>query len=313
MSTENTGTEHGQRLKPKRNNTWIYVAVIALLLALNVFLFLGSKKTLTQPPMRHKETAAAKPSPPADTEMAGLQSEYNASLARLDALAGKDAALDKMLRQKGTALLATKKRLQELLAKSNATQVELNEARQLIQMLNARIGGYEKQIAELKKENVRLKAARDSAVDANVTLHHQVDIAKILHASNIRLKGIRLTIIGRKEKETEKAKRVDLLRVLFDVDENRLTEPGEKELHICIINPDNELLSNAALGSGSFVTADGQNRYYTLVQKVDFRQNEPVKDVTADWQQTSDYKTGTYTVEIYYEGYLIGKSSVNFR
>ncbi|MFA6056596.1 MAG: hypothetical protein WC756_00245 [Taibaiella sp.] len=291
----------------RRNNTWIYAVIIALLLGTNVYLFLQKDKN-QQKLLETKQLLQQ-----ADTSMATLQDDYNASLARLDDLTGKNAQLDKLLKQKDSELSKTKARIQEILAKSNATQKEIAEARGLISKLNNRIGGYEQQITQLKKQNVALTVERDSVVVTNTDLQQKVNLAKVLHASNIRLKGIKLTNGGRKEKETEKAKRMDLLRIIFDIDENRIAESGSKELNICIINPNGELLSNAALGSGSFKTSDGQSKYYSVSKSVALQTEQPVKDVNVDWQQSAEYSKGVYTVEIYHQGYLIGKGSVSLR
>jgi hypothetical protein len=291
----------------RRNNTWIYAVIIALLLGTNVYLFLQKDKN-QQKLLETKQLLQQ-----ADTSIATLQDDYNASLARLDDLTGKNAQLDKLLKQKDSELSKTKARIQEILAKNNATQKEIAEARGLINKLNSRIGGYEHQIAQLKQQNVALTVERDSVVVTNTDLQQKVDLAKVLHASNIRLKGINLTNGGRKEKETEKAKRMDLLRIIFDIDENRIAESGSKELNICIINPNGELLSNAALGSGSFKTSDGQSKYYSVSKSVALQTEQPVKDVNVDWQQSAQYSKGIYTVEIYHQGYLIGKGSVNLR
>lgn len=291
----------------RRNNTWIYAVIIALLLGTNVYLFLQKDKN-QQKLLETKQLLQQ-----ADTSMATLQDDYNASLARLDDLTGKNAQLDKLLKQKDSELSKTKSRIQEILAKNNATQKEIAEARGLINKLNSRIGNYEQQITQLKKQNVALTVERDSVAVTNTDLQQKVNLAKVLHASNIRLKGIKLTNGGRKEKETEKAKRMDLLRIIFDIDENRIAESGSKELNICIINPDGELLSNAALGSGSFKTSDGQSKYYSVSKSVALQTEQPVKDVNVDWQQSAQYSKGIYTVEIYHQGYLIGKGSVSLR
>ncbi len=293
--------------RQKRNNTWIYAVIIALLLGTNIYLYLRGNQS------EHKVLETKQLLQQADTSMAALQDEYNASLARLDDLTGKNAQLDRMLKEKDSELAKTKSRIQEILSKTKATEKEVAEARSLIRKLNSRITDYEQQIVQLKKQNTELTIQRDSVVVTNTDLQQKVNLAKVLHASNIRLKGIKLTHGGRKEKETEKARRVDLLRITFDIDENRIAEGGNKELAICITNPDGELLSNAALGSGSFKTADGQSRYYSVSKSVMLQTEQPVKDVNVDWQQSSEYAKGAYSVEIYHQGYLIGKGSVNLR
>jgi hypothetical protein len=293
--------------RPKRNNTWIYLVIIALLLGTNVYLYLQKNKTAETLVVSQQMLQQT------DTSMAQLQGEYNASLARLDELTGKNAQLDQQLKGKDSEIAKTKARIKELLTKQNATKADLEEAKGLIGKLNTQITGYEEQIAALKQENTQLAGQRDSVENTNSQLAEKVDLAKVLHASNIRLKGINLTHSGRKEKETEKAKRVDLIRIIFDIDENRISESGPKDLQICIINPAGELLSNAAFGSGSFNTADGKSKFYSVSKSVNLQTGEPVHDISVDWQQSSDYVKGAYSVEIYHKGYLIGKGTVNLR
>lgn len=292
---------------PKRSNTWIYLVIIALLLGTNIYLYLQKSKTTEILVEKQGQLQQA------DTSLAQLQNEYNASLARLDDLTGKNAQLDKQLKDKDSEIEKTKARIKELLTKSNATKADLAEAKTLIVGLNTKISNYEEQIAALKQENSNLTSQRDSVVQTNTDLEGKIDLAKILHASNIRMKGVNLVRSGRKEKETEKAKRVDLLRITFDIDENRVTESGDKTLQICIIDPANELLSNAAFGSGSFQNAEGKTKYYSVSKTIKLQVDQPLHDINVDWQQTTDYTKGVYTVEIYHKGYLIGKGMVSLR
>ncbi|HRO42011.1 MAG TPA: hypothetical protein PL009_04220, partial [Flavipsychrobacter sp.] len=116
-----------------------------------------------------------------------------------------------------------------------------------------------------------------------------------------------------KEKETSKANRVDVFRVTFDIDENRIAEDGVKDLFVRIIAPSGNLLVNAAQGSGSTDTYDGQNLNYTTVKQISLKQGEPVSNISVDWHQDNSYERGAYQIEIYNEGYKIGNSSINLR
>jgi len=299
---------NNQPSHPKRSNTWIYATIIVLLLGTNVYLFLNKDKN------QQKHLEALQSLAKADSSLSDLQQEYNASLVRLDELTGKNAQLDKLLKQKDSELSKTKSRIQEILDKSDkASATEVAEAKRLIKSLNVKINDYQKQITQLKKQNTELVIQRDSVLVTNSDLQQKVNLAKVLHASNIRLKAIDLRRGGRKEKETEKAKRVDLFRITFDIDENRIAESGAKELHIRIVNPNGELLSNAALGSGSFQMSDGSSKYYSLSKNVQLQTEQPLPDVNVDWQQSAEYGKGAYSVEIYHHGYLIGKGSVSLR
>src|ERR1700749_460094 len=132
--------------RPKRNNTWIYLVIIALLLGTNVYLYLQKNKTTETLVVSQQMLQQT------DTSMAQLQGEYNASLARLDELTGKNAQLDQQLKGKDSEIAKTKARIKELLTKQNATKADLAEAKGLIEKLNGQITGYEEQIAALKQE-----------------------------------------------------------------------------------------------------------------------------------------------------------------
>jgi len=299
----------------KKYNTWIYLGIIGLLLITNGILFF-------QKNAKEKEiVTVTEVKDQALLDRENLQQEYNASLVRLDELTSENSKLRNQINDQNSELAKTKARIQAILNNKNATDKELHEAQQLIHALNSKIAGYEEEIASLKQENAGLASARDSLTyinthleETNEELSQQVNLGKILHASNIRITGIALSRSGRKEKEVSRAKRVDVLRITFDIDENRLSDDGIKELQIRIINPMGSLLSNAALGSGSFVEAESKQQVlYSLSKKVKFKNNQPVKNIVADWQQSAEYEKGGYTVEIYNQGYLIGSGVATLR
>lgn len=305
LMTEQETTQHSKT--GKRRSTWIYLGIIGILLATNVLFFF--KKEKVQKTVQVIEAKVAQK----DTAIVALQSEYNASLVRLDDLVGRNAALDRQLQDKTSELNTAKSKIEVLLSKEKLTEQELTEAKILIQKLNTSIASYESQIKALKKENKQLIKQRDSVSATVKGLEQKIDIGKMLQATNIRLKGLRISHGGNKELETEKAKRVDVLRVFFDLAPNKLVEGGQKELHICIINPNDELISNAGLGSGSFNLADGSTKYFSMSKSVDLVPGQGEKNISVDWKQSGNYAKGIYTVEIYHKGYLLGKGSVSLR
>src|SRR5690606_5938351 len=129
----------------------------------------------------------------------------------------------------------------------------------------------------LNKYNEVLVKERDSTVSTNIALSQKVRLGSVLHASNIRMVPIDLRRGGKKEKQTTKANQVDVFRVSFDIDENRIAEAGIKDLYIRILSPQGNLLSNAAYGSGVSQTFDGQTLNYTMAKQVSLNQGEPVK------------------------------------
>ena len=299
---------------PRRNNTWIYVTIIAVLLLTNILLFVNRNKVVEQRDDAEIQFATS------DSSRRAVETEYNAALTRLDELVSKNAQMDSLLSDRDSEVARLKRQIDAIVRDKNASAADLGRAKRLIASLNAKVKGYEERIAELEEANVELTTAnlslekeRDSAVTENVGLQEKVKLGAVLHASNIRMQPIDLKRGGRKIKETEKASKTDVLRINFDIDENRVAENGVKDLYLRITGPSGNLLSNAAYGSGVSTTYDGQTLNYTLAKQVNLKQGEPLSNVIVDWNQESSYESGDYKIEIYNEGYKIGGGSVHLK
>ncbi len=299
---------------PQRNNTWIYLGVIAVLLGACIYLFttrntaMNQVKTLTD---TVRVTSAAKES---------LNTEYEAAIARLDQLNTTNSQLSNEIKDKDGELQKMRSELQGIMSKEKRSEGDNAKAKALIAKLNSKVAGYETRISELEGENRNLTAAntslteeKDKVTQENSGLQQKVKLGAVLHASNITLEAINLKRGGRKEVETSKASRADMLRIRFDIDENRLVDNGSKDIFVRVTSPDGRLLSNAAYGSGVTTTDDGQQLSYTASKSVSLSANTPVKGVQIDWKQESDYQKGTYAIDLYNAGFRIGGGSVTLR
>ncbi len=300
--------------KPKRSNAWIYLTVIGLLLGTNVYLFLNQRN------LRGSNNQLTSGKAAADSSYTAVNTEYQAALARLDDLVTRNGEMDSVINDQDGEIARLRDRIEGLLNNARRSADDVARAQRLIAQLNKRVRGYEERVAMLEAENrtlntqvTTLSRERDQTTATARGLEEQVKLGQVLHASNIRLVPIDLRRGGRKEKETSRARRTDLLRVYFDIDENRIARSGSKELFLRVTAPDNTLLSNAAYGSGVTTGRDGTSMPYTLQKTVALAQGEPLQDIAVDWQQESNYARGTYTIEIYHDGYPIGRGEVALR
>ncbi|MGN6510440.1 MAG: hypothetical protein ACTHLD_13350 [Chitinophaga sp.] len=246
-----------------------------------------------------------------------LQSEYDAAQARLDDLISQNSRMDSLVKSKDKEIADVKGRIQSILSNKNATAAQLAEARRLIEQLKANTENYVATIERLEGEKIVLVGERDVAIkerDSVVTvkdsLGKRVDLGSVLHASNIKLSPINVRRNG-KEEVTSKAKRADMLRVSFALD-NRIAQSGDKEIFVAITAPDGSPLAVEALGSGRFTLEDGTEKLYTVKKLVSYEAGTSTP-VSMDWKQNSDFKAGDYTVEIYQGGYKIGAGKVNLK
>ena len=197
------------------------------------------------------------------------------------------------------------------------------------QKIDRRIKGnietYTAQIEELKTQNTQLtqekqqvtqqrdsvKKNYDSATVVIKQKEDVIDIGSTLHASNFNIIGIKEKS-GGKEKDNHTAKRVDKLRISFDIDENRITPSGPKDIYVSITSPDGNPVVVEALGSGKFVTRDGTEKAYTKKVQINYVQGEK-QPVTVEWTQNSGFQTGNYKIEIYNNGFKIGEGVRSFK
>jgi cell division protein FtsB len=310
-----TPQEPPQSMPPKKNNSIIYWVVILILLAGCIYLFMSKNQmaemNATEQQMKQQRIDSL------STEQAALKEDFEAASARIDQLVSDNAMKDSLLESNKAALAKLQSKIRGVLSKTNASKAELDEAKAMIATLSDKTKAYEARIAELEKENTILTGSnkvltkeRDSTVTQNIAIKN---LASVLHASNIKLEAVKIKRNG-KEKGTKKAKKTDVLRVTFDIDENRIAENGSKMVYLRIIAPPSaNTLSNPANGSGMMTTSKGDHLSYTLSKSIPLTQNQPYKNVIADWNQEGDYAKGVYKIEIYNDGYLIGAGDVTLK
>ncbi len=309
-----TTSQTPQNNQGKKNNTIIYWVVIVVLLAGCVYLFMSKNKLAADKDLALKQQQQTIDS--VKTDRASLQSDFDAASAKIDQLVSQNSKLDSALQGDKAAMAKLQSQIKTILSNKNATQAELNKAREMITMLTDKTKAYEARIAELEKENTQLTGEnkqltkeRDSTVENNIALKKA---GSVLHASNIRMDAIHKRRNG-KEKETTKAKKVDVLRITFDIDENRIAESGTKQIFLRIVAPDGSVMSSPSNASGVMTSAKGEQVKYSVLKDIMLTQNVPVKNVVVDWNQDGNYARGTYNIEIYNEGYKVGGGSVELR
>lgn len=271
-----------------------------------------SKETLVQ-----KETLIATTT----TQKDELQKELEDAAMKYDMLKSSNSKMDSTITSKDREIEEKRARIQTLLNKTNATQAELSEAKRLINSLNGDIEGYKNQVEILQGEKIQLvqqktvvtrerDMARKEYDSATVVIKEKEDILNVgstLHASNFTITGINEKNSG-KEKTTSTAKKVDKLRITFDLNENMIAQSGNKEIFVCITAPDGTPVAVEALGSGTFSTRDGQQKFYTQKLDVDYTQNKR-QSISFDWKQNTNFNTGNYRIEVFNNGFKVGEAS----
>ncbi len=315
-SNESSSVPGAQKSSASKTTT-IYVVLISLLLATLALLFMiWNDKTKKDKENTFLQTQLSA----SDSSRNLLKSEYDAAIQRLDDLSLMNKSMDSLVRERNSEIQTMKVKIQKLLTSGNRSASDLAEAKRLISELNGKISGYVLEIDQLKGENIQLKNEKDVLIGEKETLQKniqktteekeaaedQLDVASTLVATNISLVAIDERKSG-KEVQRDKARRVDLLRLTLDVF-NRVGGEGEKDLYIIITDPSGNVVSNAALGSGSFTTREDGDKLFSKKVSINFRAGSAVP-ITIDWKPESNLTKGQYKVEVYNNGFQIGSGT----
>lgn len=267
-----------------------------------------------------------------DSSRTAIQEEYNDALARLDSATGNNTQLQGALSERKAEIDKLKDEISKITRNKNATAADLARARQLVKTLNSKIDDMSAEIARLKGENETLTTSNQqlttekdqltterTQLQENLSttqtqkkeLEDKVDVASTLHASTLNITPINIKGSG-KEKSTSTAKRVDVLRVSFNLDENRVAPSGTKELYVAITGPDGSPIADPSLGSGSFDSREGGSKVYTTRVQIPYEQGKRTP-VSFDWKQNKPFQTGDYRIEIYHNGFLIGQATKSLK
>lgn len=255
-----------------------------------------------------------------DSARNSLQDEYNGVLARMDSLTGSNTELSGKLSERQAEIEKLKIEIKSELKKKNG---DLSRAKSLIGQLQAKVTDLLAEVERLQGENqtltvnnqqltqerdtlsVQKKKVEEDLTNVQTEKAHVEDVASTLHASNINIAAIDLKSSG-KEKATTTAKRADMLRVSFELDENRISPSGSKELYVVITDPSGNVVSVPSLGSGNFQTRDEGQKTFTTIKTVNYEQGKRTP-VNIEWKQDSKFQTGDYKIQIYQNGFKIGE------
>ncbi len=304
-----------QRPQKSWRNLFTAGLIIALL---GTWAYIIWDKNKTKEIIQQKDTVISTTSSQRDE----LQKELEDATMRYDMIKTSSANMahskDSIISKKDRDIAQKRMKIQDLLAKVGASQEELAQAKTLIASLNGDIEGYKTQVETLQGEKLvltqeknmviqerdKVKKEFDSATTVIKQKEEVIDVASTLHASNFSILAINEK--NGKEKETTTAKRVDKLRISFDIDENRVAQSGTKNIYVCITAPDGTPLAMEEMGSGKFNTREGQEKFYTQKVDVNYTQGQR-QTLSIDWKQNSSFLTGNYKIEVYNNGFKIGE------
>lgn len=312
MNTSNFPTAPDDSQTPRKNSKNAIIVILSIaFLGMWGYLLVSNNKTGNV--IEQNNTQIAK----IGDEKSDIRKSFDESLIRLDSMASVSTAMKGKLAERNTEIANRKTQIRIILNKKNATTAELAQAKGLILQLNDKISNMEQDVARLSQDNQSLTADKviltsdkekltDDLTATTIVeqdLVKKVDIASTLNASNITITPINEN--NGKQKVTTTAKRVNKLVISFDVN-NRIAQPGETDVFLCITGPDGKNIVAQTPGSGTFTTRDEGDKSFTAKLPVDL-DTAKTKNVEFTFAPGIDFRQGMYTIQIYQNGFKIGE------
>ena len=190
---------------------------------------------------------------------------------------------------------------------------KMREYQKEVGTLRAVMKNYLRQIDSLNTINKKVSAENVSLRKEISTANLRADVAeeraselqnRVAQGSVLRARDIVLVALNSNDKIISRVKNAYALRADFTVSANELAKTGNRDIYLCLTSPDGYLLSTDSMPTFAY---QGTKKGYSASREVDY-QNEDV-DVSI-YYIGGGFIPGTYKVELYMDGNLIGSSEV---
>jgi len=204
------------------------------------------------------------------------------------------------------------------------TQWEFYKVRRKLERLQVISQGYVRQMDSLhnvnralseeneriKEEVVQERRRSQQLMRTKEELTEKVEQAAVFRTFNVEVLGVRQR--GRGETETDRANRVERIKICFTLAENSIIQPGNKNIYIRIAAPDSKILIKSRDDAYSFIYK-GERLQYSIMEVVDYRNKDQEICVYWDKRETQELRPGLYYIDIYEGDHQIGEANLLLR
>jgi peptidoglycan hydrolase CwlO-like protein len=302
--------ENQPKQNNRRNSNVIYFLVVMVLALIGSDIYLWYQKKDSEVKIVYQ----------AD-EQNRLKTELDSLEAQIEQVNSGKTKMSAELKAKNDSLQAKIKFLRHELAKGKLTIAELSKAQEDVTQLRYFVTKYTADIEELKRQNQTLATERDTlktnlaTVSQKVTtlakqnedLSSKVQVAQAIKLATAQITAYKVKKSGR-EVDVKRAGPASKIKINFTVASNTLAEKRLHDIFIRVVDPTGNLITST--DSGTF-TSDGQELQFTYKTSIDFKDDGTT--YTIDWVNPVPFQKGMYTVLLYADGSMMGKSTFDLK
>ncbi|MCA0233392.1 MAG: hypothetical protein LCH91_23190 [Bacteroidetes bacterium] len=309
----------------KNDRKSLLLAALAILALLNVVLIYFFYKEREK--NKEQETViAAKTEEVVATKMKldSISAQLDLKIAEIQQLGGQVDSLITLKQQLDRDRAALKN-------SATAASVDVSKYKQKIANYEAILAQKDQDIAKLKEElgivtaqnqelsskvsglegeKANLQRTFEDSV-GNLSTKNKELADKVTIASALKAEKIEVNAVSSKGKERDggsyRAKRIDKLKVDFDLAGNPIAKNGNRDVYLRILDPEGAVMADMATGSGTFLYS-GRETVYTAKQALNYS-NDGSQGSIIYSRAGVPLKKGEHTIELYCEGFRIGTTT----
>lgn len=286
--------------KNNRTITWIVGGILILLLAGVSVLLISEKKV-------NKELTQE-----FELEKEDLENQYTTFARQYDELklTVSNDSLSSLLEQEQ---LKTQRLLEELRTVKSSNAREIRRLRNELATLRKVMISYINQIDSLNRltaqqkeiiADVTQKYNAASATINNLSQEKKALNQKVTLAAQLDATAIEVTPLNKRNKRTKRTKNIVQLKIDFVISKNITAQIGEKTLYVRITKPDNDVLTK---NDADVFAYENRNLRYSIKKYIEYTGEE--QPVTVYWDVEEFLYAGTYRIDIFTDGNLIGSQN----
>jgi DNA repair ATPase RecN len=249
-------------------------------------------------------------------ERTNIEKELTDARTELNKYWGINANLDSLLKEANSKMDEQEKEIHKIKGQEKNYASLNKKLQEQLKDLQALRDDYLGRIDSLLISNKQLQSEKEQLTGnvQNLTknLETTVSTASVLKSEYVVAKSYKRKSNG-KYVESALAKRTHKMEVCFDVLDNKIAKPGDKNVYLKITEPGGKPIGNKSTGSASFKTASGEEVMYAATTTINYTGAK--QNVCLSYEEKEDkmFPPGTYLIEVYVDGNLSAASSYTLK
>lgn len=203
--------------------------------------------------------------------------------------------------------------MEELRTVKSTNAKEIARLKKELATLRKIMRNYVIQIDSLNRANEQLKVEKNEAVKkyrqasttaASLKREKEKLTERVTLASKLDATSISVTPVNSRGKLAKRIKKMEQFVINFKIAKNVTAPIGEKVVYVRIMKPDDDILVKSR---GDVFTFEGKDINYSIKKMIEYEGEEV--PVTMYWNIEEFLSPGTYRVDIFADGNLIGQRS----